>query len=78
MIRIDDIEEFESRVLEAYQNAFDDDWFPEDYTSRDVALDMLAFDATLEEYFVEPSQDTDDDEMIDLLTPIIQKVHFNV
>ena len=71
---IEDMAEFEARVVDAYNNArYENGYITPDYTVRDVALDMIVFDAMLEEY--------DDDsegyveEMVDILVPIIKKVH---
>lgn len=71
---IENMEEFEANVIQAYRNAMEGDWFTPEHTARDIALDMIAFDATLEEY-EEDDDDNYDEDMIAILIPIINKVH---
>jgi len=70
---IEDMEVFEQGVFEAYLNAVWDDWIKADYTAEDIALDMLAYDGTLEEF--DDDTESFDEDMLAVLIPIIAKFH---
>jgi hypothetical protein len=70
-LEIERPEEFKANVIEAYHNASANGYSFEGYTVRDVALDMIAFDAYLEPYLPED----DDEPLITILVDILKDIH---
>ncbi|AGR47646.1 hypothetical protein PHIM7_4 [Sinorhizobium phage phiM7] len=66
---------FDQIVLEEYHNALENDYLFEGYTLEDIALDMIAFSATMEEYV--DWEGDDDSELVKAIVNALERVVIN-
>lgn len=66
---------FDQIVLEEYHNALENDYLFEGYTLEDIALDMIAYSATMEEYV--DWEGDDDSELVKAIVEALERVVTN-